>query len=293
MDLDNDDAPVGRVLSRREVIVLLGGMGAAFLAACAPRSTTTPNTTSTTSSTTTSAPTTAAATEAASGLPTTTPTLEATTAMTATAASDATLLARVPACVVSPELTEGPYFVDEKLNRSDIRSDPSDGSVREGAPLQLTLRISQVAGSGCSALAGAMVDIWHCDAAGVYSDAMDRGFSTVGQKFLRGHQLTDANGTVNFTTIYPGWYPGRAVHIHFKVRTTTTDGKTQEFTSQFFFDELMTDVVHAQEPYAGKGYRTRMNDGDGIYRGGGSQLVLPVTKANDGYAAAFDIGMQV
>ena len=302
MDMDNDDAPVGRILSRREVIVLLGGMGAAVLTACAPRaatpaSSTTSASTNATVAIATSAPAAAVATEpvatvaAATAMPSALPSIEPTLA--ATPAADAAVLASVPACVVSPELTEGPYFVDEKLNRSDIRSDPSDGTVKDGAPLQLTLRISQVAGSGCTTLAGAMVDIWHCDALGVYSDASDRGFNTKGQKFLRGYQVTDANGTVNFTTIYPGWYQGRAVHIHFKVRATTADGKTQEFTSQFFFDESMTDVVHAQAPYASKGKRTLLNDGDNIYQGGGNQLVLPITPASNGYAAMFDIGMQL
>ena len=114
------------------------------------------------------------------------------------------------ACVASPEQTEGPYFVDERLNRSDIRSDPSDGSVREGLPLTLSLVVSSVAAGKCAPLAGAMVDVWHCDAAGVYSDVQDPGFSTDGHDFLRGYQLTDADGRATFTTVYPGWYAGRA-----------------------------------------------------------------------------------
>ena len=86
-------------------------------------------------------------------------------------------------CVASPEQTEGPYFVDERLNRSDIRSDPADGSVREGVPLTLRLVISSVASGKCAPLAGAAVDLWHCDAAGVYSDASDPGFNTLGKNF--------------------------------------------------------------------------------------------------------------
>ena len=101
------------------------------------------------------------------------------------------------ACVASPEQTEGPYFVDERLNRSDIRSDPADGSVREGLPLTLRLAISSVVGGKCAPLAGATVDLWHCDAAGVYSDASDPGFNTKGKKFLRGYQVTDAGGGVH------------------------------------------------------------------------------------------------
>src|SRR5882672_6201388 len=107
----------------------------------------------------------------------------------------------LPSCIVTPEQTEGPYFSDVGLNRSDIRSDPGDKTVKEGVPLALTLRVSSAGATGCAPLVGAMVDIWHCDATGVYSDARDAGFNTVGKKFLRGHQLTDASGAVRFTTI--------------------------------------------------------------------------------------------
>ncbi|NEQ28901.1 MAG: twin-arginine translocation pathway signal protein, partial [Microcoleus sp. SIO2G3] len=90
---------------------------------------------------------------------------------TAQASSPTTTL---PACTVRPQQTEGPYFVDEKLNRSDIRSNPTDGTVRAGVPLQLTMRVSQANGNSCRPIAGAIVDIWHCDAEGIYSDVADR-----------------------------------------------------------------------------------------------------------------------
>jgi len=204
----------------------------------------------------------------------------------------ASAAASLPACVVSPDLTEGPYFVDEKLNRSDIRSNPSDGAVKDGALLRLELRVSTVSSGDCIALQGAMVDIWQCDALGVYSGVSDPGFNTKGQQFLRGYQITDADGMARFTTIYPGWYQGRTVHIHFKVRTDSADGHSYEFTSQFFFDDTLTDQVHAEEPYASKGVRTLRNDGDGIYRDGGDQLLLTVNKTDDGYLGTFDIGIQ-
>jgi protocatechuate 3,4-dioxygenase beta subunit len=194
----------------------------------------------------------------------------------------------LPACVVRPELTEGPYFVDEMLNRSDVRSDPSDGSVSEGAEFKLSFNVSQVGANGCTPLSGAQVDIWHCDAFGVYSDVQDGGFNTVGKKFLRGYQVTDANGLAQFVTIYPGWYSGRAVHIHFKIRVNN-----YEFTSQLFFDDTFTDQVYLQELYAQKGERNPRNDGDNIYRNGGSQLMLNVTPDGAGYTANFDIGMQI
>jgi len=194
-------------------------------------------------------------------------------------------------CVVTPALTEGPYFVDERLNRSDLRSDPATGIVKAGVPLTLTVRLSQISSAGaCTALAGALVDMWHCDAVGLYSDVSGQ---TSGQKFLRGYQLTDANGAAQFTTIYPGWYMGRAVHIHFKVRTTPGSGSGLEFTSQMFFDEALTDVVHAQAPYSTRGRRDTTNSSDGIYQGGGSQVLLPLSASGSGYAGTFNVGVRV
>lgn len=201
--------------------------------------------------------------------------------------------ATTPTCVVKPQQTEGPYFVDEKLNRSDIRSDPADGSVKLGVPLRLVLRVSQIDGSSCTPLSDATVDIWHCDASGVYSDVADRSFSTVGKKFLRGYQVTDANGTVEFVTIYPGWYPGRTVHIHFKIRTNSASQRGYEFTSQLYFDDALTDRVHAQAPYAAKGQRTQRNDQDGIFQDGGEQLMLQLNQDAQGYVGTFDIGLQI
>ena len=194
-------------------------------------------------------------------------------------------------CLVRPELTEGPYYVDEELERSDIRSDPSDGTLRPGALLTLTFNVSSAASSACAPLAGAIVDVWHCDALGVYSDVSDPGFNTSGKKFLRGYQVTGSDGVVRFTTIYPGWYRGRTVHLHFKIRSATSAVSAYEFTSQLFFDDALTDRVHASEPYAAKGQRTLRNAGDGIYNGGGSQLVLDVRATAEGYAATFNIAL--
>lgn len=207
--------------------------------------------------------------------------------------SETVLASSTPACVVSPEQTEGPYFVDEKLKRSDIRFDPTDGSVKEGVPLQLTLHVAQVGSNGCTPLVGAIVDIWHCDALGVYSDVTDRSFNTIGKKFLRGYQVTDVKGNVQFTTIYPGWYPGRTVHIHFKVRTPETSGQGYEFTSQLYFDDAISDRVYSQTPYASKGQRTTKNTDDGIFADGGEQMLLKLTQNEQGYAASFDVGLRM
>jgi protocatechuate 3,4-dioxygenase beta subunit len=195
---------------------------------------------------------------------------------------------RPPACVLTPAQAEGPYFVDERLDRADIRSDPVDGSVRPGVPLVLALRLSALTGRGCAPLPGAIVDVWHCDATGLYSDEDGAGLRTKGTKFLRGYQLSDANGIVRFTTIYPGAYRGRAVHIHFKVRT-----RRDEFTSQLYFDDALTDRVHAATPYAGAPGRRTRNAEDGLFRMGGRALILDARDAGAGYVGAYDVGLRV
>lgn len=199
----------------------------------------------------------------------------------------------IPSCLVRPEQTEGPYFVDERLNRSDIRSDPTTGQVKPGTPLALTLHIFRLGSGDCQPLAGAQVDLWHCDALGVYSDVRDAGFNTVGQKFLRGYQITDTRGEAKFVTIYPGWYAGRTVHIHMKVRTAHAAERHLEFTSQMYFDDGLTDRVYADQPYASKGRRNARNQDDRIFRRGGDQLMLAPTTTADGYAATFGIGLQI
>jgi protocatechuate 3,4-dioxygenase beta subunit len=242
--MDNDDLPIGRVLTRREAIALLGASGALLFLGCSADSSATTDPYGTSS------------------------------------------------CVVRPELTEGPYYVDEELNRSDIRSDPSDGTLRAGALLTLTFNVSRASSSACEPLAGAIVDLWHCDALGVYSDVSDPTFgNTLGTKFLRGYQVTDSSGMAQFTTIYPGWYQGRTVHIHFKVRSAASATSAYEFTSQLFFDDSLSDQVYTQEPYSTKGERTLRNAGDGIYSQGGSQLMLDVSRTGGGYAATFDIAL--
>ncbi|MBM3724548.1 MAG: twin-arginine translocation pathway signal protein [Acidobacteria bacterium] len=166
----------------------------------------------------------------------------------------------------SPSLTEGPYFVDADLNRNDIRADPFDDAVSQGVPLSLAINVSQLVNCQLQPLTGAYVDIWQCDARGVYSGVAAQ--DTVGRKFLRGYQPTDRYGNVYFLTVYPGWYPGRAVHIHIKVRVFNGLNETYEFTSQFFFDERFTDAVYdSSAVYRRTGQRTT-NQTDGIFRGG-------------------------
>lgn len=241
--MDSDDRARGHVLSRREVIALLGAGAYAVLSGPRPP-------------------------RAHAQAPGSSP------------------------CVVRPEQTEGPYFVDELLKRADLRTDPTDGTTRPGTPLDLTIRVSRLAGERCEPLAGVVVDVWQCDHLGAYSDVQDRSFNTVGKKFLRGYQVTDEQGRAHFVTIYPGWYRGRTVHIHFKVRSAATLRPGFEFTSQLYFDDALTDQVYSTSPYAERGTRTTRNGGDGIYRRGGSQLLLALVPQSGGYAGTFEVALQ-
>jgi protocatechuate 3,4-dioxygenase beta subunit len=253
----DDDQPVGRVLSRREILKLFAGGGAAlvttagiFRLGLAQISTRTPSVTPTATS--------------------------------------------IPTCVVKPELTEGPYFVDTLLNRSDIRADSVTEVAREGVPFTLTYRVSDVSSGTCDPLEGAMVDIWHCDALGVYSGVASEG--TAGEDWLRGHQLTDEYGVAEFITIYPGWYSGRAVHIHFKIRTEPDADAGYEFTSQLFFDDEFSYTVYDEnEPYSERGRQNRLNSQDGIFQSSDGMLTLTVTEDEEtgALSALFDIGLDL
>jgi protocatechuate 3,4-dioxygenase beta subunit len=202
---------------------------------------------------------------------------------------------------VDPQVTEGPYWVDEELNRSDIRVDPTDGSVQEGAQLVLSLSVQKTTdGASWSLFTGAQVDIWQANYQGIYSDEATGG--TVGKKFLRGYQVTDENGAVQFTTVYPGWYSGRTVHIHFRIRIFDGTQTTFEFTSQLFFDDSITDEVLSQAPYNGRGLPDATNATDRVYTGAstdgtvqsgvGSLLMLTLGKDMNGYTGSFNVGAE-
>lgn len=193
------------------------------------------------------------------------------------------------ACILTPELTVGPYFVDEKLNRSDLTAATTDTNVIDGVPLTLQLFIMEYSGSGCTALSGAQVDVWHADAGGVYSDESVEG--TVRQTYLRGYQVTDSNGLVTFKTIFPGWYSGRTVHIHVMIRTFSSSGtQTFEFTTQLFFDPALTLTIMGKSPYNTRGNPDTTNTSDRIYN---SETLLSLTAASEGYTTSITLGVQV
>jgi protocatechuate 3,4-dioxygenase beta subunit len=199
-------------------------------------------------------------------------------------------------CVLDPTLTKGPFWVDEKLDRSDITMDTNNGAIpnpRPGLPLTLQFTVFAYAAGACSPLEGAQVDVWHCDAGGTYSDTLSLG--TAGQNFLRGYQKTDANGVARFTTIYPGWYAGRCIHIHVKVRMfDAASNTTTEATTQVFFDDSVTaSVCRNASPYNQRGVPGTPNASDAFY-GNHTELLLNLRgDPTSGYAASIDLGVQV
>jgi protocatechuate 3,4-dioxygenase beta subunit len=169
-------------------------------------------------------------------------------------------------CVLAPEQTEGPYYVPGERVRRNI----TEG--RPGSPL--TLHLTVVDASTCRPIKGAAVDIWHCDAGGVYS-----GFGQgSGRAFLRGVQRTNAKGVATFQTIYPGWYPGRTVHIHVKVHV----GGSVVHTGQLYFRDAQTDAVYRKQPYRKRPRRTTRNASDAIFRNGGKRSLLSVRRRRGG-----------
>lgn len=192
----------------------------------------------------------------------------------ATTSADATAVA----CVLAPEMTEGPFYLaNEKVRRN----------IREGLPgTALALRLGVVDASSCKPIKGAAVDIWHADAAGAYSGEQSNG--TTGRTFLRGIQRTDATGIARFDSVYPGWYQGRTVHIHVKVHI----GGNVVHTGQLFFSDSLTDSVFARKPYSARGTRDVRNANDSIYQNGGSRSLLRVVRQGTGYAGTISMGVR-
>ena len=180
-------------------------------------------------------------------------------------------------CVLAPEMTEGPYYVEGDKVRRNI----TEG--KAGVPL--TLRLGVVDVSTCKPIKGAAVDIWHCDAGGVYSATSMQ--STEGLTFLRGIQRTDKNGIAIFKTIYPGWYQGRTVHVHLKVYL----GGNTVHTGQLFFPDTLTDAVYRRSPYNLRPNRDPRNAADSIFRNGGRRSMLRLAKSGSGYVGRITMGV--
>jgi protocatechuate 3,4-dioxygenase beta subunit len=178
-------------------------------------------------------------------------------------------------CVLAPEQTEGPYYLDEAAVRRNVT---------EGKPgVALALRLTVVDASTCKSVKNAAVEIWHCDASGEYSGVQgDTGM------FLRGVQRTDANGLALFKTLYPGWYQGRTVHIHTMVHI----GGNVVHTGQLYFSDAVTDAVYKRSPYNRRPNRNPRNSGDSIYRNGGKRSTLKLQRKGAAYVGSITMGVQ-
>jgi protocatechuate 3,4-dioxygenase beta subunit len=202
-------------------------------------------------------------------------------AQQAGAAGDAPLITGADVCVITSEVTEGPYYFDPALERIDIT---------EGRPgLPTTVRLQVVDGT-CRPISGARVDVWHCDATGLYSGyAQPGGISTEGETFMRGTQFAGEDGIVAFETVYPGWYRGRTTHIHFKVFLSDTVALTGQI---FFPDDVSESVYAAVAPYNERSEaRDTFNDGDRIAQQATEASVATIEQGSDGYLAQLIIGV--
>ena len=187
-------------------------------------------------------------------------------------------------CVLTPQAVEGPFYFDPKLVRSDI----TEG--KQGAPLFLILQI--VEAKDCVPLQDARVDVWHADGLGLYSGyaGQDTG-SAKGETFLRGTQFSGADGDVRFNTIYPGWYPGRTPHIHFKAFIDNRN----VITGQLYFPDHITEQVYATTPPYRERKRERdtFNASDFIFvRQGGADTIVDLKQESGSYLASLVIGIQ-
>jgi protocatechuate 3,4-dioxygenase beta subunit len=185
------------------------------------------------------------------------------------------------ACTLTPEQTEGPYYFDVDSIRSDIRED------RDGTTLRLAVRVQDAV--ACTAIRNAVVEIWHCDAEGLYSgfelaSMGGGGGRTDEETYLRGAQVTSADGIVEFLTIYPGWCRGRTVHIHAKVHP---DGASV-LTTQFYFDEDVTSGVYEASPHSDRTDRDTFNEDDMIFD---ASTMLTLSDGGDGILGLITVGV--
>jgi protocatechuate 3,4-dioxygenase beta subunit len=240
---DMDETPRRSALSRRSALVKIGGLAATALGAGAWGSRE----------------------------------LAGTDDAEAAGAGPAAVSSGLVSCVLAPEQTEGPFYLDDHELRRDIREG------RPGVPLTLRLTVLDV--STCRPIKGAAVDIWHCDSRGTYSGTTQ---ATEDDRFLRGVQRTDAKGVARFETIYPGWYPGRTVHVHVTVHV----GGNVVHTGQLYFSDRLTDAVFRRAPYSRRPSRTTRNAADSVYRNGGRRSTLKLKRSGTGYVGSIAMGVQ-
>jgi protocatechuate 3,4-dioxygenase beta subunit len=258
-------------ITRRKVLGLVGGLGVALVPGCSSG-------TESGSGDSTAGSGTGAGTESTPATP------------GATAAGPAAGTTAGATCNLSSEVTEGPYWLTDHPEAANLVHD------RQGVPLALTLSVVNAA---CRPIGGAKVDIWHCDASGEYAGVDGGGGApggaggpgggatrTSSENWLQGWQTAGSDGTVTFATIYPGWYRGRAVHIHLKVFV----GGNDIHTGQLFFPDDLSRTVFANAPY--RGDQNMLNSEDNIFRSAGSAALLDPRRIGSGYAASAQLVVQ-
>jgi len=276
-----DPLHLGETLTRRRVLGLLGAAGlGAVAAACGGGGS-------------------SSASDASKSTPSSGASSNATPTTNGTSGAKAS-------CVLTPEVTEGPYYINADLVRSDV----TEG--KDGTPVELAITVLDA--DTCAPVRDAAVDIWHCDAGGVYSgfEAASTGAPGAGggpggggpgggpggggsgggaqdaTRYLRGTQVTGADGIATFRTIYPGWYRGRAVHIHMKVHV---DSSTRH-TGQLFFDDALNDTVYKAAPYRAKGSPDMRNADDSIFQdAGAASAIVDMTPSGSGYRGTITVGI--
>lgn len=207
----------------------------------------------------------------------------------ATTTGDTTSSTGTTGCVTTPSETAGPYPYDLSSNSAIFRTDITEG--KTGIPLSLTLTIVN-SNNSCTAISGARVDIWHCDKDGYYSEYSEPGYlgtqDNTGKTFLRGIQLTDTNGQVKFTTIYPGWYTGRVTHIHIEIFVNSV----LKATTQIAFPDSLNTTIYNTALYSPHGQNSTTNSNDMVFSDSvSSELVTITGDTTNGYAATFQVGV--
>jgi len=214
-----------------------------------------------------------------------------------TSAAITVTVSAATACSETLEGEEGPYFVDDSATgylRSNILSNLDGTDTQTGVPLTLTLYVYDAENS-CAAMSGVQVDIWHCNASGIYS--AESSESTSSESWLRGYQITDSTGKVQFTTIIPGWYSGRTTHIHLRLRSTydeTDDSGTN--TVQLFFNQTLIDTLATSvSPYSAEGTNSTTNATDRVYstEEDGTTLMTLAGSTSAGYTASFSVYLPI
>jgi protocatechuate 3,4-dioxygenase beta subunit len=183
-------------------------------------------------------------------------------------------------CIKTPAQIKGPYYFDPNLMRSDLREN------RLGTEISLLITVKDL--QRCEPLTDVLVELWHADALGIYSGYADQAQDTTGQTFLRGAQLTNSEGQARFTSIYPGWYPGRAVHVHFKISSPHHD----PLISQFYFSDEISDAIYQSDPYKSRGHADTPRESDRFLQESAdlaSKLLMSVTLINEKYFGNLEV----